>query len=263
MSTAIERVPDFTVADREDCHRLDGLINQSLEHMFKCIEYLAEYKRRKFYLMDHASWQEYCDKRLRKSRAYVFRLMQAAEVRKALPPADGHSQNVANLATSDLRESHARELAKLPEEQRSEALVEATRAAGKKEPTAAGIKAAVDKMLGKTADNGELAVVDGNGVPVPRQLRDVFTKAADIEAFRRTVSTQKGGFAKLIEGPGGEVLAEHRQEFLRDRENQISVLKFSRPWAVCPYCGGRKSECDACKGRGWVIKETFDMAPKN
>lgn len=265
MST-IAKISDMTKQDRLDYFRHVGLIQRSEEHMLTCIESLRQIKKRKLYLWEYKTFKEFCERTIQRSCSYVYRLLEAEEVRKALPPAEGQSKNVAQWATKDLRERHTRELTRLPAEQRSEAIAEASRTAGKKEPTAAGIKAAVDKMLGKTDDDGELAaVVDGRGEPVTDlRLRPVFVAAKEInDAVKGEIERLKGKIEAAIAGPAGAVLAEQRQDIQRDRENMLSAFKFSRPWVVCTYCGGRRDDCKGCCGRGWLTKEAFDMAPKD
>ena len=48
-------------------------------------------------------------------------------------------------------------------------------------------------------------------------------------------------------------------QFEVDCGNLHRTIQSARPYTVCPYCGG--DECKACKGRGWVNKMTYEMAP--
>ena len=40
------------------------------------------------------------------------------------------------------------------------------------------------------------------------------------------------------------------------------ALKLSKPYAVCPYCGGDGENCDACKGRGWLNEMQWRVVPE-
>lgn len=257
----------LTRQDREDYFFNLGLIQRSEDHVLAWIKSVSTIKERKLYLWEHATWEEFCDDKLKKSRSYVHRLIEAEGVRKALPPPEptqtGAEPNVANSNenTPDshpLRESHARELARLPVEQRAEALADATKAAGKKPPTADQIKAEVDR---RAADEPE-PVTDARGSPVTqKKLQPVFVAGVAFGTLASQVATLKGKVAALLEGPAGAVLAEQRQDVERDRQNILAALKFSRPYTVCPYCDARKKDCEACRGRGWVTKHVHDQAP--
>ena len=48
-------------------------------------------------------------------------------------------------------------------------------------------------------------------------------------------------------------------QFEVDCGNLHRTIQSARQYTVCPYCGG--DECKACKGRGWVNKMTYEMAP--
>ena len=52
--------------------------------------------------------------------------------------------------------------------------------------------------------------------------------------------------------------------------NLRSQIKFARPWAVCPICGGdggvvakgkKKGNCKTCKGQGWLIFRVWQAVP--
>lgn len=61
--------------------------------------------------------------------------------------------------------------------------------------------------------------------------------------------------------PGGEMLAKHRQQGLADLKNLRNWLRDTRPFAACPYPHAPGAPCEACKGLGWVVRQTWDDAP--
>jgi len=59
--------------------------------------------------------------------------------------------------------------------------------------------------------------------------------------------------------------AFNHADFKKHKQNIIDMIKFTRPWAVCPYCGGDGGvggNCDPCHGRGWMQKLQWDAVPE-
>ena len=53
-------------------------------------------------------------------------------------------------------------------------------------------------------------------------------------------------------------------EFNKMKQNIIDMVKFTRPWAVCPYCGGDGGvggNCDTCHGLGWLRNLEWKAVP--
>ena len=71
--------------------------------------------------------------------------------------------------------------------------------------------------------------------------------------------------AKWIEGTcklsAGRKLCKSRQQSATDIGNVKNALKFSAPYAICPYCWAKKKQCEACEGSGWVSKDIYDQSP--
>ncbi len=45
--------------------------------------------------------------------------------------------------------------------------------------------------------------------------------------------------------------------FITDCDSVHRTLRFARPYALCPYCGGRQKSCKACKGIGLVGEQMY------
>ncbi len=108
------------------------------------------------------------------------------------------------------------------------------------------------------------AVLDARGEPVTQErFQRIFAHSARFGAIMSALKSIKAQLSELDEMPAGEVLHQQIKAIERDRRNIYAAVKFSKPWAVCPYCGGSAShsECGGCKGRGWVTKEVFDQSP--
>ena len=87
--------------------------------------------------LGYASWARCCETEFGYSKRHANRLIQAAEI----------SQQVGPMGPASLPERQARELARVPEEQRQEVLDVAVENAGDKPLTAATIRQAVQDVL--------------------------------------------------------------------------------------------------------------------
>jgi hypothetical protein len=116
-----------------------------------------------------------------------------------------------------------------------------------------------------TEPEPEPAVVDELGKPVPKHLESVFNRRPEIKQHIKEamaiVKTVKDAVLKndpLYCNCKVEQLKSHMSNFR-------SVLRFTLPYAVCPYCGGDENnqECKACEQHGFVNEATYLATPKN
>lgn len=235
------------------------MYDQAGPHVATWFKYVEIARKRKLWQLDYATWEEFCDKCLGKTVRQIQQLsadnrfleVLSTKTRGTTPP---------NAQLAHIPQDGIKALRRLPGSEHVEALAEASRAAGDKAPTGPQIKAAVDRRLGGTAAAPPITDARGSPVTDPK-FREVFEHGAKFMVFGRHVAAIKGMLREILEGPAGNVLAEQRQDIERDRQNILSAIKFSRPYAICPYCGGRQEKCQGCKGRGWVTKEAFDQSP--
>lgn len=105
---------------------------------------------------------------------------------------------------------------------------------------------------------GESPAKDRAGKAVPEHLRAVFTEGDDrFEALRKLVQEMERQWKGLVED--GLCVHSRDQEMQAHIANLKAWVKFTRPHATCPYCGGKK--CDACRKTGWVALGVYDAAP--
>ncbi len=247
----------LTRQDRFDYHHHLGIVKRAEEHAVAFIHSLSEIKRRKLYTLDYGTWEEFCERECPKSLRQINKDIRDLRLMESIKPEQTQDGSGSTLPVP---ERGIEQLRRLPASEQTDALAEATRDAGKKAPTHTQIKAAVDRRLGQREDT--VPVTDARGSPIKDpQFREVFTDGALFPAVERYVSHLKGMVQQLLESNAGGVLAEQRQDIERDRQNILSALKFSRPYAICPYCGGRRDDCKGCKGRGWVTKEAWNQSP--
>jgi hypothetical protein len=104
-------------------------------------------------------------------------------------------------------------------------------------------------------------VTDENGrVIESEELMAAFALRTDFKSLMSEVSGLKGKFRYLARLSGGWAV-RHQQEFDAVVGNLHAVLRFSMPYAVCPYCGGAK--CPKCKDTGWMPEEVFRNVPSD
>lgn len=218
--------------------------------------------KRSLWQISYDSVEEYCEKELGRDVRQIQQILADNRFLDVLRARIGRAPQANDtLPTSTNLSQHAiRQLRRLPGSEHLGTLAEATELAGGHTPQAKHVKAATDRRLGGTA--AAPPVTDARGSPVTDpKFREVFTHGAKFLVFGRHVAAIKGMLREILEGPAGSVLAEQRQDIERDRQNILSAIKFSRPYAVCPYCGGNRDDCTGCKGRGWVTKEAWDQSP--
>lgn len=188
----------------------------------------------------HKTLKQFCAEECGWSEQHLFRVIKFAKIRASLPAP-------TNQLVS--RESQARELATVPEEQREEVLNEAQKNG---EITAESIRQAAGKIL-PTNENG---LRDMGGFPVPRPAQACWSRKGEAEEILKTLRTAKKKVNALdkkdimwIEVNLGGVLG--------DLESAINRFRGGVPAHVCAHCQGQHpAKCTACKGRG-VISEYF------
>lgn len=108
-------------------------------------------------------------------------------------------------------------------------------------------------------------IYDAANVAVPARLRPVFEAAPQfdkaLEHFRQITALAN----QIGDGPASAHF-KVGVAFERDLRNARDVVKFARPYAVCPHCKGKGSGngCSAgtgCKGLGWMTQDQYANVP--
>ncbi len=179
-------------------------------------------------------------------------------VRKVESIIESATPTVAEMArTGEVSVSAAATVAELPKKEQ--------RAIAAKGPKA--VKAKATEMRAKPKEAKPL--VDGEGNPVPDELREVFRNARKFDELLN-LFTQITKGANAIMGsdpkhplPGSEDFAVRRQRFDTDLANARTEMGFARPFAPCPYPHSKDGKCNACRGLGWVVKDVLRDAPRD
>jgi hypothetical protein len=130
----------LSTEEKSSLERCEQVIERGLATFIEVGAAMYEIQSQRLYRQEHGSFEAYLSSRWSFKRAHAYRLINAYRVLETIRDEDG----------KELTESHARQLARLPQDQRTEALRRAKELAGEKSRTAKHIQQAVDAMLGKT-----------------------------------------------------------------------------------------------------------------
>jgi hypothetical protein len=215
---------------------------------------LAEIRDLRLYKREYGSFSEYCREKWGWERRYTDYVIAGAEAVKSLPE---------KVSTIVLTETAARELAKIPTEQRAE--VVQTVAAEGKPVTAAAIKRhlPLPPMRRRSADgtdgaNGAVPpppgqVVDATGWPIPTQLIPLWQRAGEVQEWLSVLSRLKGVLRSAQENRDMLYAEFNFSSALSQVEQLRADFKTGKPFAVCPTCQGQVPEkCTLCRGRGLI-----------
>lgn len=104
---------------------------------------------------------------------------------------------------------------------------------------------------------------DSTGSPVPKHLDNVFASVPSYKSILEHCTEIKAAINLLKKSEAGMHLGRQFQELSSDLSNVRNIVRFSMPYAVCPYCSKKVGvNCKACKGLGWVVESIWVEAPK-
>lgn len=108
------------------------------------------------------------------------------------------------------------------------------------------------------AESKAVEVKDAVGnVVADQKLQEIFTSEAHKELLS-AIQKVKSAAKKLCEMPVGTRLNSQDIEF---KLKEIwSIVKYSRPYALCGYCRG-KMDCRACNRENWITELDWKNAP--
>jgi hypothetical protein len=193
---------------------------------------LKDIRDAKLYRQSHDTFEAFCNAEFAMSRQHAYRFIEGAETVKALP--ENVTKLVTNLGT-------AREVAKLPEEQRAEVL-EKAKEQGK--VTAASVA--------KATKADTVHDVDQTGEVIPKPLMELWNRAASIKDTLEQLRRCRLAVVKALEA-SDPCFAEVDKNVMARMESVESDLDRVLPYAVCPTCSGRHADkCKLCKGRGFI-----------
>lgn len=135
-------------------------------------------------------------------------------------------------------------------------------------PTPAEDEPAKPKISGGvTFDTAEMSSEskDAFGKETPEEIAKAFELREGFQEQRNKLTSIKTWMTQNQNHPGAAVLAGAVQRIVTDIDNADSELKFCTPYCVCVYCHNKKpkvTDCNACKGLGWITEQIYKAAPK-
>ena len=214
---------------------------------------LAEIRDLRLFKREYSNFNEYCQKKWGWEQSYANHVIRAADVVKSLP------EKIGTIVPS---EGAARELSKIPAEQRAE-VVQAITNAGQP-VTAAAIKQHLPPppMQPKAAaplPPPPAEVLDGTGWPVPTQLIPLWKRMDEVQEMLTILSRVKGAL-RSAQDQKDLLFAEVNYSSALSQLDQAWVdIKTAKPFAVCPACQGQVADrCTLCKGRGLLSEHRWN-----
>jgi len=218
---------------------------------------LAEIRDLRLYKREYGSFKEYCREKWGWERRYTDYVIAGAEAVKSLPE---------KASTIVLAAGAARELAKIPTEQRGD--VVQTIAAEGKPVTAAAIKRHLPpppmRRRAANGTNGAVPpppgqVLDATGWPIPTQLIPLWQRADEVQEMLTGLSRYKGALRAAQDKRDplyGEV---NYSSALSHLDQARADVKTAKPFAVCPTCQGQiPDKCTLCCGRGLISEHRWN-----
>jgi len=259
----------LTPYEFHELQTFEEAIERGLKH-FAAVGYaLREIRDKRLYRAAYTNFEDYIEARWQMHVSQAKQFIVAAEVEEevTLKTATNGSQNPAAESETPIpNERVARALASAaPKGERAGVWQEAVKTApvvhGKKKVTAAHVKETASKARTQERQSGKMLDKVGRAI-THDHVAVAFNASGDFSSLMHELSALKGRFKSLMEGPAGHYATRHRQEWDAGISNLHSIVRFSAPYAVCPYCGGERN-CDSCKRSGWMPEEIYKAVPRD
>lgn len=228
---------DIIQHSRERAEYHDGRKNVHWVEIAKALWKIREGK-----LHPQRTFEMYCRQRWDLGRSRVYQLCHTYEALK-----DSKSSTIVD------KESVARELVNVPEEQREEVVEEASKG-GK--PTAKKVKDAASKRKPKPKPEHPK---DKTGTKIPERAWSIWNRRNELKEKTRPLYELKQ-WAIDMQGTTDPLYHAHGFDLgnlAKDIAQLIFQIQQLVPDVVCTKCQGLNADCDFCYGRGMI---SMDLA---
>ena len=103
---------------------------------------------------------------------------------------------------------------------------------------------------------------DNVGRVIPEHLQEVYERRSNINGDLKQLAGFRKAVMQRVKRREPIISLLNATAFQANYENLRRTLRSAIPYAVCPYCGGDAKDCKACKGFGFLNKDTYEAAPK-
>jgi hypothetical protein len=272
----------LTATEAASLADLEAVVDRGLASFVEVGHALLSIRAKKLYRGLSDTFEGYCQIKWGFSRRRADQLIDAAAIASAFGDSVSNENNCSQTApAAPANEAQARALKGVPPERMTEVFAEAVATSpagtnGVPKVTAAHVRRVAEKGAGgsATAPHGTLPgndpetpapLYDAALILIPPYLLAVFQAAPlfdkALEHFRQITALTN----TIGEGPA----AAHFKvgvSFERDLRNARDVVKFARPYVVCPHCkgSGRGNGCTpgtGCRGMGWMTQDQYERVP--
>jgi hypothetical protein len=230
--------------------RLDRIIQKGEESFFEWVNCLMIMRDKKLYRKNYKTFEEYCQKKLSKSRQYINGLIKGVAAVKALPK---HLESML----SNPRASAA--LASVPKEDQSK-VVEEIKKEGKP-ATAKAIKEKAAEVAKPKVEKVEPPKIRcETGCVIPKDLEGLWSRRNEVKELMASISEVKCHIEAAIKDKD-PLYGEIKNDLVAQLGQVRHGIGYAMPYAICKCNGKLRSTCLICHGRGFVSKqryETFD-----
>lgn len=230
---------ELSTNDQNRLKALKTKIKNGLETAFDVGLSLMEIRDSKLYLQDYDTFEEFCNCEFNIEIRKAYRLIDASEVKESI-------KNVSH-GTQIKNERQARELAKVPVNERESVLEEAA----KDGPITA-------KKIQEAAKEKKVIHLDKIGRPIPESILEDWKRADEFSSVLRQLSDVKCIVDRALKDED-VVFVEIKNDSLALLKNAYGNLSCVIPHSVCPSCQGhQRSKCVFCKRRGFLSKFMYE-----
>jgi hypothetical protein len=229
----------LTTNEAAQLKRCETIIQSSKSAAYAFAEALREIRDSRLYRQDYSSFDAYLAERWKITRGRANQEIRRMETMKALP------ESVSSMVTN---ERTAREVAKVPKEQR-EAVIK--RAAAKGKVTGKTIREA---LKSEKESVEEFVLHDSDGVEVPKKLRELWLRGGEMAEVLNQLSKIKSILKQAQEND--DPLWRHvvHAAAAADLSRVWTSISGAKPYAVCPQCQGHPEvqKCGLCLNTGII-----------
>ncbi len=233
----------LSLVDKADLHRLKQQVHVSLHTANAAI---CEIIDRKLYLIECPTWQEFFEKNWGMKRATVnerIRINNLYTSEKLLVDT-GEKEEIDAPMLKASTVAKARALIKLGNVKRC-----------------ADLAPAYSSNSENNKKNECALELDRTGCPVPKEAIAMWLRREEPQAIVLELQRIKHQLEEIAATPDMLYAGCAVQQSAAELSAVISSIKAFVPFAVCPFCQGKKADtCRACSGRGLVSKYFWDRA---
>lgn len=218
-------------------------IEEGLQSCFDTGMALLEIKTSRLYREEFNTWEEFCRNAYQIGERRAHYLISAFETQEIIKKANERAKLTGTMVPLLTNERQARELSKVPENDR----VKVLQSASQNGPITA-------KSIAAAASRPEIRM-DAIGRVIPDEILSEWDRATELGSRLRSLASEIKNAVKRGLDEKDVIFAE----ILNPTISEASQLGYSLsqiiPHSVCPMCQGKiRKTCQLCRKRGWISK---------